>query len=96
MAKVFVFEFATVEKIIDADTVKITCDTGFGNTHSDTFRLAGLNAPEIDTPEGKAAKAFVEGMIPQGAKVSVKCHGKDYSVFNIFIPIDSYMVLRQN
>lgn len=78
MPKTFYFEFATVERIIDADTLKITCDTGFGNTHSDTFRLAGINAPEMNTPEGKAAKEFVVtalGKLP--ADVSIICLGKD-------------------
>ena len=33
---------------------------GFGQLREETIRLSGIDCPEINTPEGKAAKRFVE------------------------------------
>jgi endonuclease YncB( thermonuclease family) len=47
---------ATILAILDADTLKIDADLGV-HTHAHlTIRLAGINAPELHTTEGKAAK----------------------------------------
>jgi endonuclease YncB( thermonuclease family) len=59
---------AELGHVIDADTLELTVilaegDLGFRQrvriTHTDQFRLAGLDAPELRTPEGKAARAWV-------------------------------------
>ena len=39
-------------------------------------RLAGINAPELSTPEGKRAKARLQELLPQTASVIV-CTRKD-------------------
>lgn len=54
---------AKVERIKDADTLECLVDLGFGTFHRDTFRLAGLNAPELAAPAGEKARAFVEEWI---------------------------------
>ena len=54
-----VYEYrARVVRVIDGDTLELTLDVGFRLTLTDHFRLAGLNCPELPTPEGKAAAAF--------------------------------------
>jgi micrococcal nuclease len=64
---------------VDGDTVDLVLDVGFRHHLRDRFRLygpdpaaaMGLDAPEMRTPEGKAAKAFLgkllHGLITSGA-----------------------------
>jgi endonuclease YncB( thermonuclease family) len=55
------FEYrATIERAIDGDTFVAMVDLGFGIFKRETFRVAGIDCPELNTMEGKAAKAFVE------------------------------------
>ncbi len=58
-ADLFTFK-ARVERVVDGDTLYVDVDQGFGKGEFQYLRLRGINAPEIDTPEGKKAKAFVE------------------------------------
>jgi micrococcal nuclease len=51
--------YARLVKVVDGDTLDMEVDLGFGITRVDRFRLYGLNAPEMSTPEGKIAKAWV-------------------------------------
>jgi micrococcal nuclease len=51
---------AFVEAVVDGDTLKLDFFPGFGNRKGETIRLNHINCPELDTPEGKAAKSFVE------------------------------------
>jgi endonuclease YncB( thermonuclease family) len=46
---------ATVVRVVDGDTVVVSIDLGFKIKIEHTLRLYGLNAPELPTPEGKAA-----------------------------------------
>lgn len=53
--------------VVDGDTVDLELDLGFGVTRRDRFRLYGpdwagrdgLNAPELNTPEGVAARRWL-------------------------------------
>ena len=40
--------------------LKVEIDIGFGDWRGETIRLKGIDCPELDTPEGRAAKRFVE------------------------------------
>lgn len=53
-------------------------DLGFG-IHAREFRcrIYGINAPELKTPEGKAALAYLLTILPVGASVHVTSHGWD-------------------
>lgn len=51
---------AQVLRLLDADTLWLFIDKGFGGFRDDKIRLREIDAPEIDTPEGRAAAAFVE------------------------------------
>lgn len=62
---------ATVERVIDADTVEFTVDVGFKTYMRMNMRLAGINAPEIGTDEGKAAKRWLESKLPVGHTVTL-------------------------
>lgn len=47
---------ADLIRIIDGDTIEVDLDLGFRITQRIPVRLAHINAPEMRTPEGKAAK----------------------------------------
>jgi micrococcal nuclease len=46
---------ATLARIVDGDTVDLNVDCGFKTWRRDRFRLAGINCPEMSTPEGEVA-----------------------------------------
>ncbi|MBW1808021.1 MAG: thermonuclease family protein [Deltaproteobacteria bacterium] len=50
---------AIVERVIDGDTLEARVDLGFDVWRVEHIRLRGLDAPELRTPEGQAAKRFV-------------------------------------
>lgn len=50
-----------VRDVIDGDTVVVDLDCGFSIwQHGMRIRLHGINAPEMNTPEGKAAKVWLQ------------------------------------
>jgi endonuclease YncB( thermonuclease family) len=51
---------ATLERVVDGDTVDIVIDLGFSTFRKERVRLYGVDAPEINTEAGKLAKGFVE------------------------------------
>ena len=58
----FTYE-ADVFQVIDGDTIRAVVDLGFKFSTVQTLRLRGLDAPEIESAEGKEAKAFVEKIL---------------------------------
>jgi micrococcal nuclease len=51
---------ATLERVVDGDTVDVVIDLGFSTFRRERIRLYGVDAPEINTEAGKLAKGFVE------------------------------------
>ncbi len=68
---------AFVERVIDGDTVKVEIDLGFKIRMRQTIRLKGLDCPEIGTPEGKAAKKFVEKQLEGSEFITVRTTRSD-------------------
>ena len=58
---------ATVERVVDGDTLVVKIDLGFDMEVRQYPRLRGLDCAELDSTEGKRAKAFV---VKELAKVS--------------------------
>lgn len=54
---------AYVERVVDADTYALALDLGWNITRRDRCRLAGINAPEMSTEEGKAARAHAVALL---------------------------------
>ncbi len=52
----------TVRRVIDGDTLHVTIALPHYDM-DEKLRLRGLDCPELDTPEGKAAKRFVEALL---------------------------------
>lgn len=61
-----------VLKVIDGDTLKLVIDLGFSITLTTTVRLQGINCPEMNTVEGKAAKAFAMEWVANRVSFTVK------------------------
>ena len=50
---------ARLLRVVDGDTVDLILDLGFDIHLNQRVRLAGLNAPEMNTPGGRIAKEWV-------------------------------------
>lgn len=72
------FYKATVERVIDGDTIVLVIDKGFYDFSKKSVRLFGINTPELrsSNPEekkkAKEAKSFLEGILTVGTKVIIK------------------------
>jgi len=59
---------AELIRVVDGDTVDLIIDLGFDTLRKERFRLYGIDAPEMNTAEGKDAKAWLIGVLgPYGA-----------------------------
>ena len=67
------FEYAAkvAKPIHDGDTVWLEVDLGFGLKFVESFRLLGINAPELRTPTGPAARDYLRALI-DGQPLTVK------------------------
>jgi len=54
---------AQIMRVIDGDSVEIIVDCGFGIAFRMKARLYSINAPEMNTDEGKAAKAALSKLL---------------------------------
>ncbi|HUR59930.1 MAG TPA: DUF1016 N-terminal domain-containing protein, partial [Opitutaceae bacterium] len=62
---------ATIRRVVDADTLVIGIEVAPGIWLEEKLRLRGLDAPELSTAEGKAAKRFVDGLLPVDTAVVI-------------------------
>lgn len=63
---------AQILALIDADTLELLIDLGFHTLSRQRVRLAQLDAPEISTKEGRAARNFVARQLASARSVVVK------------------------
>ena len=54
---------ATVEKVVDGDTLRVIVDLGFNTRTRQYLRLRGVDCPELATEEGKQASTFVKSRL---------------------------------
>jgi micrococcal nuclease len=50
---------ASLIRVVDGDTVDLIIDLGFDTSRHERFRLYGIDAPELRTEAGKAAKKWL-------------------------------------
>ena len=63
---------ATIDRVVDGDTLSVLVEVGFGIIMHDKLRLRGIDCPEMGTPEGERAKRFVAGLLPVGSAIVLK------------------------
>lgn len=77
---------ARVVEVHDGDTILLDIDLGFGHFISArdwdnrpwlSCRVFGINAPELSTEAGQAAKAYAKQLLPLYLRVEVTSHGWD-------------------
>lgn len=72
----------SVDRIVDGDT--IVCHVELSpriKMHEEHVRLAGVNAPELNSPDpvvreaAQDARAFVQMLLPTGTRITLRAHG---------------------
>jgi len=85
---------ALIERVIDADTLKVRIDLGFGLKHRETLRLRDLDAPEVGTKAGDAAKAFVQSLLKEADSIilhTTRSDKYDRYLADVFIGEDTFL-----
>lgn len=77
---------AVVLRIVDGDTVHLQIDLGLDSFRNIKCRLAGINAPEMETQEGKDARTYLMDVLPEEVIVhTVKDHTEKYGRYLVWI-----------
>lgn len=63
---------AALVRVVDGDTVWVDIDLGLDIHHSLDLRLAGINAPELKTAEGKAARGALVELLNRAGPMIVR------------------------
>ena len=63
---------ASLVRVVDADTLVLSVDLGFRVHLQVPVRLRGWDAPELRTPEGRAAADFVRKVCERGEHLLVE------------------------
>ena len=88
---------AWVERVIDGDTQFVEIDLGFSIALEQYLRLRGIDSPEINTSEGKKAKAFVEKCLNSAPNILLtSSHSAKYDRYlsDIFVSLNSKSTAR--
>lgn len=67
---------ATVERVVDGDTIRVRVDLGFNTWIRHTLRLRGIDTPELPSPEGERAKAYVKRVLGGVSFIVVRTFGR--------------------
>jgi endonuclease YncB( thermonuclease family) len=65
---------ATVLEVHDGDTVDVWVDLGFRHRWQVAIRLFGINAPELSTPEGVAARDHLNQLLTRTGDLYLRSH----------------------
>jgi len=76
---------ATIDRVVDGDTLLVLIEVGFGIIVRDRLRLRGINCPEVSTPEGVQAKKYVEKLLPAGTTIVLQSHKCQTDVYGRFV-----------
>ncbi len=68
---------AVVLAIVDGDTFWAVLDLGFNMFSTQKLRLRGIDAPELNTPEGLNAKEYLQTQLSGCAFVAIKTYWRD-------------------
>ena len=76
---------ATIDRVVDGDTLLVMIEVGFGIIVHQRLRLRGINCPEMSTPEGVRAKKFVEKLLPESSTIVIKSHKNKRDIYGRFV-----------
>lgn len=62
---------AEIIEVTDGDTFEALIDLGFGVMKRTKVRVAGVQAPEMDTSAGLTSKYYLEKLLPRGSVVTL-------------------------
>ena len=65
---------AKIERVVDADTIDVSIDLGFDVWTRQRVRVAGLNAAEKNTQEGKNAIEYAKAVLKHNMEVLLRSH----------------------
>ena len=88
---------AYLKRVVDGDTIRASVDCGFDTGVEIIFRLRGIDCPKIGTPEGDAAKKFVQSCMKPGQHLIIKTYKIDKYhryVADIFFDQDSQALIQ--
>jgi micrococcal nuclease len=64
---------AVIRSVHDGDSLRADIDLGFGIwTRNQALRLYGLDAPELGTDAGRAARDWLRLLLPLGTEVTIR------------------------
>jgi micrococcal nuclease len=97
-----VYEYrAKIASVYDGDTLRADIDLGFGTWIArQNIRLYGIDAPELGTPDGLAARDWLRNLLPVGTDIvliTYKDKGDKYGRYlgDIYLPPDLVTSLNQ-
>lgn len=83
----FIYQ-ATVNKVVDGDTLDLQVDLGFGVFTRQRVRLLGVNAAEHGTDEGDKATVFVKAWVAEhGPEFTVRTHRDQKEKFGRYLAV---------
>lgn len=62
---------AEISRVVDGDTLWLKIWLKQNHWLKEKVRVRGIDCPEMDTPEGKSAKRFVETLVKEAASVTI-------------------------
>ncbi len=62
---------AELRRVVDGDTLVVALEVSPGVFLEQKLRLRGLDCPEMSTPEGRAAKRFVEALVAKTTAIVI-------------------------
>lgn len=65
---------ATVDRVIDGDTIDLIIDLGLNTFVRTRVRVANINAPERYTDAGRITKAYVTNLLYPGRTVDIRTY----------------------
>ena len=83
---------AKILKVVDGDTVHAALDLGLDVTINVTLRLAGINAPEMSTPEGVRSKEWLVSRLESTDTITgctIKIKREKYGRYLAYLYIDN-------
>lgn len=63
-----------VVRVYDGDTITVAIDVGFHGTFTQNIRFNRIDAPELNTEEGKVARDYLKSLLPVGELIATQTY----------------------